>query len=82
LWCKSDANKGIVTITYNLPAAGKGAKLTIYNILGVAIESFDVQPGSASFQWNFAKKQVVAGVYLASIRCAGIEKKTQLSIVK
>jgi len=82
LWCIPDVHRGIVTIMYNLPAAGKSAKLTIYNFLGVVIESFNVQPGNASVQWNFAKKQVVGGIYLASIRCGNIEKKTQLSIVK
>jgi hypothetical protein len=82
LWCKPDAKKGIVTILYNLPVSGKTATLTIYNILGSAIESFTLQPGSTSVQWTFAKKQAPTGIYIAAIRCGNLEKKTQLSIVK
>jgi hypothetical protein len=82
LWCQSNALKGIVTIMYHLPGSGKGAKLTIYNTLGVAIKVFTLKAGSSSVQWNFASEQKVTGIYMAAIRCGNIEKKTQLSIVK
>jgi len=82
LQCIPDFAKGMVTIHYALPAAAKNVKLAIYNVSGVMIQNFDLQPESRTIQWGFAKNKVAAGIYVASLRYGDVEKNIQLSLVK
>jgi hypothetical protein len=76
------AARGLVLFRLNLPSLEKSAKLNIFNHYGVKVKSFDVGYGSSVVQWNVSRTNVAAGIYLASLRCGGIEKTTQISIVK
>jgi hypothetical protein len=79
---KPGASRGIVTFQYSLPEGTKNAKLTIYSLSGVRVESLDLAAGSSSVTWNFSKRKVGAGIYLASMRFGSFENKIQISIVK
>jgi hypothetical protein len=79
---RADLATGSVTILYNLPSRAKGAKINIYNVSGVLLKTFDLQSGSKAVQWNIAKDNAAAGIYVAALRCGDVEKKIQLSIVK
>jgi hypothetical protein len=79
---KAGINKGIVTFQYSLPASAKGAKLSIYNISGACVESFDLTPAGNSVIWNTAKRKIAAGIYIAAMRYGSFENKIQISIVK
>ena len=82
LQCIPDIAKGIVTIQYKLPSVAKNVKLNIYNVSGVLIQNFDLQPGSSAVQWDYSKNSVAAGIYVASLRYGDVEKNIQISLVK
>jgi hypothetical protein len=82
LRCVPDFTKGTVTIRYKLPAPVTQARLIISSINGVHIQDFDLQPGSASVTWSYAKNMVAAGIYVASLRYGDVEKNINISIVK
>lgn len=76
------AARGLVFFRLTLPSLEKGAMLNVFNHKGVKVKSFDVGSGSSVVQWNISKTNVPAGIYLASLKCRGIEKSAQISIVK
>ena len=82
LWCRPTISKGVVTIQYSLPQNAKGAKLSIYNLSGVRIQSFDCAPGTNVISWGVSAQRIAAGVYLAAMRYGTVENKIQISIVK
>jgi hypothetical protein len=82
LRCIPDFAKGMVTIRYALPAAAKNVKLAVYNVSGVLIQNFALQPGSSAVQWYYSKSSIAAGIYVASLRYGDVEKNIQLSLVK
>jgi hypothetical protein len=77
-----DFAQGLVTIHYALPAAAKNVKLAIFNVNGALVRDFDLQPGSTATRWAFAKDNVAAGIYVASLRYGDVEKNIQISLVK
>ena len=80
--CGYKFQKGTVTIEYALPHGVIAAKLTIYNLTGVAVESFDLRSSATMLQWDVSRQKFPAGVYPAAIRFGGVEKRIQISIVK
>ncbi|HUI92053.1 MAG TPA: T9SS type A sorting domain-containing protein [Chitinivibrionales bacterium] len=80
--CRPVVNNGFVTIQYSLPQNVRGATLTIYNLFGARIQTFDLTPGSNAVRWGVSSHRVVTGVYLAAMRYGTNEEKTKISIVK
>jgi hypothetical protein len=80
--CKADIAGGTVTIRYNLPSSTKGAKLRIYGISGKPVRDFDLQPGSRTVQWDIAKENIAAGIYVACMPFGSVDKKAVIAIVK
>jgi hypothetical protein len=79
---KPGMSRGIVTFQYSLPEGTKNAKLMIYSLSGVRVETLDLASGSNSVTWNFSKHKIGAGIYLAAMRFGSFENKIQISIVK
>jgi hypothetical protein len=82
LQCKVDVAGGTVTIRYTLASGAKGAKLRVYGISGAAVKGFDLKPGSGTMQWDIARENVPAGIYMACLPYGGVVKKTLIAIVK
>jgi hypothetical protein len=81
--CRAESRSGITTIHYTtVPASIRNAKMTIFNLAGAQVASFDLRPGTSSIQWSIEKHSVAAGVYWSSIRFGSVEKKTKISMVK
>lgn len=80
--CSPFVSKGVVTIQYTVPPGISNATLRIYNLCGMRIEAFDLQPGANTIHWSIANHTVAAGIYLAVMRCGTIERKIPISIVK
>jgi hypothetical protein len=79
---KQGISRGFVTFQYSLPQGTKTARLAIYDLFGKQIESIDLSAGANSVQWDIAKRNVAAGIYLAALRYGSFENKIQISIVK
>ena len=79
---KSGLTRGLVAFQYSLPEGAKSARLTIYNLSGVRIDSFDLPAGSNSAAWNFGNRRIANGIYLATMRYGSLENKIQFSVVK
>jgi len=79
---RSGMSRGLVTFQYSLPEGTKNAKLQIYSLSGVRVESLDLAAGSNSVAWNFSKRKIGSGIYLAAMRFGSFENKIQISIVK
>jgi hypothetical protein len=82
LRCRFDFHRGIVTIRYNMPSFVKGTKISVYNVMGSLVQTFELQRSDNVIEWNVAHQGVAGGVYLAVLRHGNAEARTQLSIVK
>jgi hypothetical protein len=80
--CRPVVSNGVVTIQYSLPQNTRGATLSIYNLSGVRVQSFDLAPGTNAIRWGVSAQRAVAGVYLATMRYGTNEDKIKISIVK
>ncbi len=80
--CNPSMCNGYVTFQYALPQGAKNARLTIYNLVGKVVESFDLSAEANTVRWGVEKNNVVTGVYLAAMRYGSFENKIQISIVK
>ena len=80
--CRPVVSNGIVTIQYSLPQNARGATLSIYNLSGVRVQSFDLAPGTNAIRWGVSSQRAAAGVYLATMRYGTNEDKIKISIVK
>jgi hypothetical protein len=79
---KVNMASGTVTISYSLPSGAKNAKLRIYGISGKAVKDFDLRPGTGTMQWDIAKENVAAGIYMACMPFGNVVKKAVIAIVK
>jgi hypothetical protein len=80
--CRPMVSNGIVTIQYSLPQNTRGATLSIYNLYGVRVQSFNLAPGANAIRWGVSSQRAAAGVYLATMRYGTNEEKIKISIVK
>jgi hypothetical protein len=79
---KPGLSKGFITFQYSLPEGAGSARLSIYNLSGVRMVSFDLPAGSSSQVWSFGNRRIAPGIYLATMRCGSLETMIQVSIVK
>jgi hypothetical protein len=79
---KSGLSKGFINFQYSLPEGAGGARLSIYNLTGMRMVSFDLPAGSNTVMWSFGNRRIAPGIYLATMRCGSLETKIQVSIVK
>jgi hypothetical protein len=81
--CRAETHAGITMLSYTpIPSSLRNVKMSIFNLAGAQVASFDLKPGSSSVQWSVEKHSVAAGVYWSSIRFGSVEKKIKISIVK
>jgi hypothetical protein len=76
------AINGSMTFHYNIPSDIKNATLTIYNLSGHQVKSFNLKQGTTCIHWPLAQARVSKGIYIAALKSGAIEKQITISIVK